>query len=156
MESTAKIPNWNQVSEVELCYKNKVKVADRPRIDSSRTAAELLRNGWNENTLDLQERFKVLFLNRSNHVIAGMELSIGGIVGTVADPRLIFVTALKANACALIICHNHPSGNLLPSKADEELTRKIKQGGVLLDIRLLDHVILTSEGYYSFADEGLL
>lgn len=155
METTAKIPNWNQVAEVELFYKNQVKVADRLRIHGSRTAADLFRNGWNEATMDLYECFKVLFVNRSNQVIAGMQLSIGGITGTVADIRLIFVTALKVNACGLILCHNHPSGSLKPSPADLELTRKIRNGGLLLDIILLDHVILTSEGYYSFADEGL-
>jgi DNA repair protein RadC len=76
--------------------------------------------------------------------------------GTVADPRLIFMTALKVAACNLILCHNHPSGNLKPSEADIELTRKIVDAGRLLDIRVLDHVIVTAEGYYSFSDEGLI
>lgn len=97
-----------------------------------------------------------MFLNRANKVLGILEASSGGISGTVADPRLVFVAALKANASNIIISHNHPSGNLNPSKADEELTQKIKQAGQLLDIKLFDHIIVTSEGYYSFADEGLM
>jgi DNA repair protein RadC len=83
-------------------------------------------------------------------------VSNGGITGTVADPRLIFIAALKANAVALVLCHNHPSGSLNPSTADRELTRKMAQAGSLLEIKVLDHLILSSESYYSFADEGLL
>jgi DNA repair protein RadC len=85
-----------------------------------------------------------------------MEVSIGGISGTVADPRLIFIGALKAGASGMIVSHNHPSGNLTPSQADIQLTRKLKEGGNLLEIQLLDHIIMTSESYYSFADEGIL
>ncbi len=84
------------------------------------------------------------------------EVSTGGVTGTVADPKLVFVAALKANACSIIISHNHPSGNLKPSQADEHLTQKIKLAGQFLDIKLIDHIIVSSEGYYSFADEGLI
>ncbi|MEO6134693.1 MAG: JAB domain-containing protein, partial [Ginsengibacter sp.] len=84
------------------------------------------------------------------------ELSSGGISGTVADPKLVFMAALKSNACCLILSHNHPSGNLKPSHADEALTRKIAEAGKLFDIQVIDHVIVTSEGYFSFADEGLM
>ncbi len=111
---------------------------------------------WNENKIDFVEQFKILILNRANRVLGIVEISSGGVTGTVADPKLIFAAALKANACGIIISHNHPSCNLNPSRADEELTQKIKHAGKFLDITLLDHVIVTSEGYYSFADEGLL
>jgi DNA repair protein RadC len=84
------------------------------------------------------------------------EVSSGGITGTVADPKLIFVAALKSGACGLVLSHNHPSGNLQPSQADIELTKRIKEGGKLLDIQLLDHLIITSEGYCSFSDEGII
>ena len=84
------------------------------------------------------------------------EVSTGGVTGTVADPKIISVAALKANACNIIISHNHPSGNLQPSKADIEITEKIKMAGQLLEIKLFDHIIVSSEGYYSFADEGLI
>ena len=84
------------------------------------------------------------------------EVSTGGVTGTVADPKIIFVAALKANACNIIISHNRPSGNVQPNKADIEITEKIKMAGQLLEIKLFDHIIVSSEGYYSFADEGLI
>ena len=147
---------WNQVAEVELIYKSKVKASERPQIRTSKDGADLLKHLWSEDKIDFVEQFKVLFLNKANRVLGIFEASSGGLTGTVADPRLIFIAALKANATAIIISHNHPSGNLKPSQADEQLTEKIKQAGKFLDINLLDHVIVTSEGYYSFSDEGLL
>jgi DNA repair protein RadC len=89
-------------------------------------------------------------------VICIHNVSSGGVTGTVADPKLIFMAALRVNAVSIILCHNHPSGSLKPSRADEELTQKIKGAGNFLDIKVLDHVILTAESYFSFADEGLL
>ena len=145
-----------EVAEVELIYKSKVKASNRPVIASSKDAYGVLKQSWDENKIEFVEQFKVMFLNKANKVLGIYDVSTGGISGTVADPRVIFVAALKANACAIIISHNHPSGNLKPSRQDEELTQKIKQGGQLLEIRLLDHVIISTEGFYSFADEGLL
>lgn len=139
-----------------MVYKTKVKPSQRPKITTSGESAELLQKIWNEDKIEFVEQFKVLLLNRCNRVLGVVDISSGGITGTVADPRLIFVAALKANATSIIISHNHPSGNLSPSRADEELTQKIKNAGLFLDIKLLDHVIVTTEGYYSFADEGLL
>ncbi len=147
---------WNQIAEVELIYKTKIKASERPLVKTSKEAADLLKQIWNENKIDFVEQFKVLLLNRANKVLGVVELSSGGVTGTVADPKLIFVAALKANACSIIISHNHPSGNLKPSQQDEQLTQKIKQAGQLLDIKLNDHIIVSSEGYYSFADEGLI
>ena len=147
---------WNQVAEVELIYKTKIKASERPHIKSSKDAADLLKQIWRDDKIDFVEQFKVLLLNKANRVLGLFEASSGGLTGTVADPRLIFVAALKANACGIIICHNHPSGNLKPSKADEDLTQKIKYAGKFLDITVFDHLIITSEGYYSFADDGLL
>ena len=147
---------WQKVAEVELIYKSKVKASERPLISSSKDAAEILMNLWNENKIVFVEQFNVLLLNRANRVLGIADISSGGVTGTVADPKLIFTAALKANAAGIIISHNHPSCNLKPSRADEELTQKIKNAGKFLDISLLDHVIVTSEGYFSFADEGLL
>lgn len=101
-----------------------------------------------------REVFAVLFLNQANRVRHFEIISQGGITGTVADPRIIFRKALEANAVGIILCHNHPSGNLQPSRADTELTHKIKEAARFLDIRLLDHIIVSESGYYSFADEG--
>ncbi len=102
------------------------------------------------------EVFAVLFLNRANKINHFEIISEGGITGTVADPRIILRKALEEDAVNIILCHNHPSGSLKPSRADEELTRKIKEAARLLDIAVLDHVIVSEDGYYSFADEGLL
>jgi DNA repair protein RadC len=145
-----------KVAEVELIYKSKVKASERPTIEKSSDAANILRVLWEDGKLELVEQFKVLFLNRANKVIGLFNVSSGGITGTVADPRIIFTAALKLNSVGILLCHNHPSGNLKPSRADEELTQKMKGAGALLDIKVLDHIILTAEQYYSFADEGLL
>lgn len=155
MESANEKQQW-QAAEIQLTYKSNVKPSQRPKINGSRDAYEVLKRTWNESTIDLFEEFKVMFTNRANKVLGIMEVSSGGISGTVADPKLIFVAALKAGASGMILSHNHPSGNLSPSQPDIELTRKIKEGGKLLEIQLLDHIILTSESYYSFADEGIL
>jgi DNA repair protein RadC len=102
------------------------------------------------------EVFAVLFLNRSNKINHFQIISEGGITGTVADPRIILKRALEEDAVSLILCHNHPSGSLKPSKADEELTFKIKEAAKYFDIKVLDHLIVSDDGYYSFADEGIL
>ena len=156
MEQTNALSNLYQVAEIELIYKSKVKASQRPQISSSSEAHNIFLQVWEEGKIDFVEQFKVLLLNRANKVIGVVNVSTGGVTGTVADPKLIFTAVLKANSCALIVSHNHPSGNLKPSRADEQLTQKIKQAGEFLDIKLLDHLIISSEGFYSFADEGLL
>lgn len=102
------------------------------------------------------ESFVVVYLNRANNIIRQEIISEGGITGTVADPRIILKKALDHHAVSIILCHNHPSGNLKPSKADELLTNKIKNAAAFLDIQVMDHIIVSEEGYYSFADEGLI
>jgi DNA repair protein RadC len=98
----------------------------------------------------------VVFLNRGNRVTHFEIISEGGLTGTVADPRVILKKALEHEATSLVLCHNHPSGNLRPSKADELLTQKIKQAASFMDILVMDHIIVSNEGYFSFADEGML
>ncbi len=102
------------------------------------------------------EEFWVLYLNNANKVIAKNQLSKGGMTGTVVDVRIIFKSALESGAVGILLCHNHPSGNLKPSEADIEITKKVKTAGKSLDINVLDHLIITQNGYYSFADEGIL
>ena len=104
----------------------------------------------------LYEEFWILFLNRSNRVISRMKLSQGGISGTVTDVRLAMKKAIECLASGIIVCHNHPSGNLNPSESDSKITQKIKEAGNLLDIQLLDHLIISDKDYYSFADNGLI
>ncbi len=102
------------------------------------------------------EVFGVLFLNRANKINHFEIVSEGGITGTVADPRIILKKALEEKAVSIVLCHNHPSGSLKPSRSDEELTFKIREAARFLDIKVLDHIIVSESGYYSFADEGLL
>lgn len=126
-----------------------------PKVCGSHDVEQQFRLIWSPH-MDRIEEFLVLCLNRANRILGWAKISQGGMSGTVADPKVIFQVGLKSNACSLILAHNHPSGNLQPSEADIQLTRKLKDAGVLLDLPILDHLILTSEGYYSFADEGLL
>ncbi|KAB7728760.1 DNA repair protein RadC [Rudanella paleaurantiibacter] len=129
---------------------------DRPqrtRITCSRDAYEEIR----PHLLDKpHEEFWILLLNRANEVLRPVQISAGGVSGTVADPKLIFKQAVENLASSIILVHNHPSGNLTPSQADKDLTRKLREGGKLLDIPVLDHLIFTDRAYLSFADEGLL
>ena len=154
MESIMSVSGLYKIAEIELVYRTKVKASQRPHVSSSREVYQILRQYWDENKIEFVEQFKVLLLNRAGRVLGIFEVSSGGVSGTVADPKLIFSAALKANASSLILAHNHPSGNLTPSQADRALTRKVKEAGRLLEISVLDHIIVTTEGYRSLADEG--
>lgn len=145
-----------QVAEISVSYKPKFKASERPKVNSSKMVYDILLDNWNKDILELQEQFKVILLNRANKVLGIYEASTGGMSGTLADPKLIFSTALKACATAIIVAHNHPSGNLKPSQEDIGLTKKLIAGGKILDINVLDHIIVTAEGYFSFGDEGLI
>ncbi|MCY7350215.1 MAG: DNA repair protein RadC [Cytophagaceae bacterium] len=142
------------VAALELGRRRKeTESREKPKITSSRDAYEILR----PHLMDLpHEEFWVILLNRANQVIRPVQISAGGVSGTVADPKIIFKAALEHLASAVILGHNHPSGNLQPSQADRDLTRKLKEAGLLLDIPVLDHVILSDRTYLSFADEGYL
>jgi DNA repair protein RadC len=144
------------VAEVQLIYKSKLPASQRVKISSSRDAYDLLLKNWNSDTVEYCEEFKILLMNRSNAVLGIIAVSKGGISGTVTDVRIILQAALKSNASGLIVCHNHPSGNLNPSESDTKITQKIKEAGNIMDIQLLDHLIINDEDYYSFADNGLL
>ena len=141
------------VSEIELTYKSKVNPSDRPQITSSRNSYDVLLNNWSDQ-LEWVEEFNILLLNRANRVLGFYNVSKGGQTGTVVDAKVVFAAALKCKAVSLVISHNHPSGNLNPSMADISITKKLVEGGKLLDIKVLDHLIITPHGYYSFADEG--
>jgi DNA repair protein RadC len=126
---------------------------EKPALKESRDVAIYLQETFKDQGREL---FGVIFLNQSNRVNHFEIISQGGITGTVADPRIILKRALEKNAVSLILCHNHPSGSLKPSRADQELTSKIKEAAKFFDIKVLDHLIVSEEGYYSFADEGLI
>lgn len=143
------------ISEIEISYKPKK--ANHPVVKSSNDVYNYLKQFYPKETIALIEQFTVAFLNRANRIIGVSVISKGGITGTIADPRLILATALKAAATGIVLCHNHPSCNLQASSADIEITKKIQSACNFLDIKLLDHLIISPTGeYYSFIDEGLL
>lgn len=154
MESLMNVSGLYKIAEIELVYRTNVKASQRPLVTSSEEVYQILRQCWDENKIEFVEQFKVLLLNRAGRALGIFEVSTGGVSGTVADPKLIFSAALKANASSLILAHNHPSGNTAPSASDRALTKKIKEAGEVLEIAVLDHVIVTTEGYRSLADEG--
>ena len=142
-----------QIREVQVSYQPlKGKLF---QVRKSQDAFDYLVKMYDESTIGLYEEFMVLLLNRANRVLGCLKLSKGGLTGTVVDLRILYGTALKAMASSIIIAHNHPSNNLRPSDEDEDLTKKIRDAGKLLDIKLLDHLILGTDGnYVSFTDEG--
>lgn len=156
MKNIPQTPSLFQVAEISISYSSKVKPSERPKIGSSRDACEILRDNWDEGSIEHREEMRIMLLNRANKVLGVFLVSVGGFAGTICDPKVVFQAALKANASSIILAHNHPSGNLKPSDADLKLTEKLKKGGLLLDIAILDHLILTEEAYLSFADEGLI
>ena len=123
------------------------------KITSSKTVFEIMQPIVGELS---HEEFWILYLNNSNKIIKKNQLSKGGITGTLVDVRLVLKTALEYGATSLILCHNHPSGALKPSQADKDITQKLKKGAQSLDIKVLDHLIITEQSYFSFADEDLL
>ena len=143
------------MASLELCKRRQLASAlERPKILSSTDSFNLLSPYLLDKTV---EEFYVIFMNAGNYLITIEPISNGGITATVVDARIIFKKALEyAGVTQLIVAHNHPSGNLIPSETDKRLTEKIKEGGKLLDIRLLDHLIIASNSFYSFSDNGLL
>ena len=142
------------IPEIEIKYKSTD--IEKTKITSSKTAEECFRKMFNSDTIEYIESSIVIFLNRANKTIGWYKLSQGGINGTIMDQRIIFAVALKCGASGIIISHNHPSGQLLPSSEDNLITNKIKEAGKILDVTLLDHIIITEDGYYSYADNGSL
>lgn len=143
-----------EISEIQISYTNPL--LERVKVKESVDAYRVLFAGWDKNLLELQEEFKVLFLNRANEILGIHSLSKGGTASTIVDSKLLFSVALKCNAAGIILAHNHPSGNIKPSQSDISLTSKIKEGASILGISLLDHIIVTKEKYFSFANDSLL
>lgn len=142
-----------KVAEIQLTYKSSVK--DAPTITCAHDAYVALMDYYPEETICLQERFVVLYLNNANRVLGAQVLSVGGLTGTVADIRLVFATALKTMASGLVVSHNHPSYQLKPSVQDKKLTEKLKAAGELLDIKLLDHLIISpNNDFLSLTESG--
>lgn len=143
-----------RIAEIKVSYSTVKR--DKATITGSDSAYRLLLSCWDKTIIEFQEEFKILLLNRSNKVLGIYPLSKGGVSGTFVDPKLVFSVALKCNASGLILAHNHPSGNLAASEKDKSLTKKLISAGNFLDVKVLDHLILTNEGYLSFIDEGYM
>ncbi len=143
------------IPEITVTYKDQVKAADRAAVYGAANSFEIFQPIY-EDFVQHHEELWVMYLNQANKVLGVSQISKCGLTCTLADIRIIMQTALKANCVSIILSHNHPSGNKQPSPDDKRLTQKVKQACELLDLRLLDHIIVTAEGYYSFADEGLL
>ncbi len=145
-----------KVTEVSLAYRNKTKASERLSIRSSKEAYDILMSSWDQDLIELQEQFRVLLLDRKSSCLAVSTVASGGISSCIVDLKLVFATAIKACASSIVLAHNHPSGNRTPSNEDKSLTRKFVEAGKILDVHILDHIIVTKDGYTSFADEGEL
>lgn len=147
-----------EVAEVKAIYTSNVKPSERTKVCSSKEANKIFHKYWNYQTIELHEEVKILLLNRANKAIGLKNHTSGGGAGCIMDVKQILQIALITNSQSIVICHNHPSGNIYPSESDISITEKIKKVCEALDISLLDHLIITpeKERYYSFADEGRL
>ncbi len=146
-----------QVNEIKITYKGGILAKDWQKLNSSFDTAHFIYENWDKDTIEVHETFKVLLLNNANKVKGIVELSRGGITGTLVDLRLLLAVIIKSLSVAIILTHNHPSGTLKPSSSDKQLTNKINKATALFDVKVLDHIIITPNGnYFSFADDGLI
>ena len=144
-----------ELAEIKVSYKSKNQ--SRVKILGSQDAFNILYPLYDKEIIEYQEQFFLLLLNRANIVLGWIKLSSGGTSGTVVDPKMVFALALQTNSSAVLLSHNHPSGNIQPSQCDIALTKNINKSGQMLEIKLLDHLIISpDERFYSFADEGVL
>lgn len=144
----------NAIGEMKVSYKTYAKPMGK--ITGSQSVYEFLRKVWDEDLIEYQEQFCLLLLSRFNFITAFHFVSTGGTAGTVVDPKMVFQSALLCNASSIILAHNHPSGNLSPSDQDKRLTERLIRIARDLDMPILDHMILTKDSYFSFADQGIL
>lgn len=145
-----------KLSEVKAVYKSRTQPEERVRICEPEDVVRYLRAIWNRDTIELLEESLVICLNGNHQAMGWFKVSSGGFASTPIDPRVVFTVALQTAANAIILAHNHPSGNLEPSSADRALTRRLKEIGDILTIPLLDHLILTRNDSLSFREMGLL
>lgn len=155
MRAKTKNSGLTNIPKIKLGYSIQTS-GEQMKINSSQDAFTLITQHWNHDTIELFEEFKVLYLNRCNIPIGLRELSKGSSTGTVVDVKQIITIALLCSAQSMILFHNHPSTNLSPSTQDEKLTKKIHEACKYFDLKLLDHLIITKQNYYSFTDEGMI
>jgi len=144
------------VSEVELIYRTNIKPSERIKIEDSKKVYSVLKTVYDYNTIEHKESFYAMYLNRANKLLAVILISEGGTSACLVDVKIIFQAALRVNASAIILSHNHPSGQLQPSNADIQITNRVKEAAKLLDMQVIEHIIVTPEEdqYYSFANNG--
>lgn len=145
-----------EIPSIELSYKNPASYHDLPKISVSKDSYDILLPCFDQQTIELREEFKILLLKRDHTVLGKVDLFVGGTKGVLVDPKFILVAACLSNATGVILSHNHPSGQLKPSEADMNITMKVKAALNLVDISLVDHIIVTNHGYFSFADDHRL
>lgn len=153
------MPNASLVQtfeEVKLVYHNKTKAKDRPKLSNSNSVYQVFINSWDKDQISLLEEFKIALVDRQLRLMSIASISSGGTTGTVVDPKIVFALALRRRANSIFLAHNHPSGNLKPSQEDIRLTENLSKAGSFLDIKILDHIIVTPDGYYSMSNEGLM
>ncbi len=150
------IKRKNKIEHVKLVYRNKTNPLDRPKVKNDRDVYNILREDWDNDTINLVEEFKLMALDRNLRVMSISTISKGGMSGTIADLKVIFSTALLCRAHRIIVAHNHPSGSTKPSEQDIQTTEKIKDAGALLDMPLDDHIIVTDTDYLSMSSEGYI
>lgn len=143
------------IPQIKLTYTNPLAYTERIKVSSAETAEKYFRLTWEQETMELCEQFKVMLLDHAHHILGIVTISSGSISQCLFDRRLVFAAALQANATNIILCHNHPSGNLRASEQDQTATRQLVNAGKLLDIRVLDHLIITTHGCISFQEELL-
>ncbi|WP_259015519.1 JAB domain-containing protein [Emticicia fluvialis] len=144
------------ISKIEISYHNKIPHSERIIVNDPNIAYSIFRRAWDFSKIELLEQFKILLLDRGNHCLGVADVSTGGVSLSHSDPRIIFSIALLGHASGIILAHNHPSGTLMPSPSDKVMTERLQEGGRLLDIPILDHLILTKEDYFSFAQNDLM
>jgi DNA repair protein RadC len=140
-----------EVAEIKVSYSNTS--LERIKVTDSQILYDLALKHWNSDIIEFQEEVKIVLLNRAHIVLGIYEMSKGGTSGTIIDMKIILGIALKCNASSIVVVHNHPSGSLEPSEPDKSITKKLKEACKLLDLNLLDHLIITKQGYYSFSDD---
>lgn len=146
----------NNIAEVDISYSHLVRPSMMRQIKCSDDSYKAFLSLWDLSIIEHVEQFKIMLLSRSNKCLGIKTVSTGGTYASVVDVKVVFQTALKTNASSIILCHNHPSCNMTPSQSDISLTQKVFRAGKLLDIDVLDHLIISADTFYSFADENLM
>ncbi|MCF0055555.1 JAB domain-containing protein [Dyadobacter sp. CY356] len=144
------------LNEIKVSYTSHLEPEDRMKIGRPLDSYNALLSVWNMDTIDLYEEMKVMMLDTSSRVIGVFNHSTGSSAGVAVDSKLIFATALKANAQSIVLAHNHPSGNLNPSHADREITHRLIECGKMLELPVVDHIIVSRKGFYSFVDNDAM